>query len=102
MTKEIPTWLQVPIVIILFGGWPVFIFLKFHSHQRALFIVFSLVLVSFFVSMLIADFGVCLHTPIPLYSWLLLPYLFAALLIVHRRRMKGNQSPAPASNEKQS
>lgn len=84
--------------ILFFGGWPLFSFLQFHSHRYAVSIVISLALLTFLIGSSIASFGTALHTPLPFYAWLALPYLLSVALVLRRRRTRRNSTAASASN----
>jgi hypothetical protein len=71
---------------VLFGGWPLFLFLVFHTRRRGAVIVVVLSLLTFFISSTIGAVGAAIRSPFPLYGWLALPYLLTVLHFGRHRR----------------
>ena len=77
---------------IMFAGWPVFLFLIFHTRVYGAAIVVALSILTFFIGSAIASVGAAIHSPLPLYGWLALPYALTLALLVRRRRGLANAS----------
>lgn len=93
MTDTNPA-IRVLLFALCFGGWPLFLFVCFHSHPRRISIVLGLTIVTFLIGSFIGALGVTLRSAAPLYSWLALPYLLVCFRFVYRRHTRSDNTPS--------
>jgi ABC-type uncharacterized transport system permease subunit len=77
------------LAVVCFGGWPVFLFLCFHTRRYGAALVVALAIAAFIVGAVLGSYGIAWHTPVPPYAWLALPYLLTVAVLALRYLRRG-------------